>query len=1742
MRLLRVDNGGNFSLVERVGNNIPRYAILSHTWGEDNEEVTISDIIGGTGRDKAGFRKIQFCGEQAAKDKLEYFWVDTCCIDKSSSMELQEAINSMFQWYHKAAKCYVYLSDVASNGFVDVDQLFRRSKWFTRGWTLQELIAPTYVEFYSFEGKQIGDKNSMMQDIYNITGIPIEALQGNPLTQFSIDERKSWAANRHTKREEDAAYSLLGIFDIHMPLLYGEGQIKAFARLERKIKKSLEYRLSTTPLLGLSTEQQDHKQELFSSRHSGEEQYFVERPDVPGILNVRTSAPKHAEGWEDVIATPRYAVPEFDGNKPKPQIRMNVTRTLDEMIKELPDLQSEGQDLETVLKRILSHAHPSGEVQEHTRSQLRTDSESHGDAFDRISEFPKENTSEKNNILVAKLLKDEPDGAFRREGMLSQQVEMSTNRPSNLVPPTNPVPYFWQQLNELDSHFKGRTPLPCDMRGLHICLDKQILDQLGNAGVQTILQLLHDLNLRARLESQATVNDWLDVTKYNDGYNVTQYFDKQVSTRLEGTCEWILSHPAYRAWISDDRPVEGAKVLWIYGPAGYGKTVMCANLVEYLNAKESFPIAYFFASPHAQSGGDPSFIIRSWISQIAQLDLNVLSLVRRQCEAGGRASESAIWSLFESIVSEPRSYFFFLDGFDEYSRLEDARTHFLQKLKESTKRTISRILITSRDETDLHTELSPKVTQVNNHNIYHCRITKEEVRHDILRLAKNVVDKKLSNKDNGLRQDLAGQLAEKCEGMFLWIRLQQDQLRGGKNAKQLQNIINNMPIGLEKTYERNWKIIQSYPPEDQNRALAILRWITFALRPLTVSEITEALIVELNDNGNTIHWDELPDNIDDEYIKSEIIDICGALVEIRTEKNGVGAGYKTIHLIHPSVREYLLSTLQQTPLDTSGHSLKSEPPHTPAEQHKYLATICLSYLSCDDTWQQRTPQEAEERGSFSYYAARQWNSHMSAAGDNDFELVRLAKAFFHPRNKNFEHWRRLLEASSASSVEGERTDTDPASPLYYAALLNLSAVMEHIWAEDPAQLNMVGGEYGTPLQVVCFKGHKSAFDLLIRWGANINEEGGKYGVPINAAIAGRQTCLAKAILRMGVDDTLKDPMGRTPLYTAALNGNAEIVRLLIEAGSDQNTTNKYGLTALSAASNDGHYEVVKLLLEKGADISMANNKGWTPLNSASNHGHIDVVELLLEKGADITVTDIDGWTPLSLASHSGHVEVVKLLLEKGADITDTDSNGWTPLNLASYKGHIDVVELLLEKEVDITVTSNNGLTPLNAASTQGHFKIVNLLLEKGADITVTSNEGWTPLNSASDSGHVDVVKLLLEKGADIQVADDDGWTPLNSATNGSHVDVVNLLLENGANINAANNGGWTPLNVASTKGYFEVVNILLEKGAGITLANNQGRTPLHSASDSGHVDVVKLLLEKGADIQVADDQGWTPLHSASNNGHVDVVNLLLEKGADILVADDQGWTPLHSASNNGHLEVVTLLLERGADLTVPNNSRWTPLHSTSNNGHIEVVKLLLEKGADITAANNDGWTPLNSASNSGHLEVVKLLLEKAADISVANNEDWTPLNVASAKGYFNIVEFLLENGADLTVANNNGSTPLNSASNNGHLEVIKLLLKKGADITVANDYGWTPLHSASSNDHLEVVRFLVEKGANVTVANNYGWTSVNLASNNGHLGIVKFLLEKGADITVANNDGLTPLNSASNNGHLEVVKLLLKNI
>ena len=238
MRLIATDS---LELHEFHGDEIPEYAILSHKWGENEvsfediqcrnkkpckammvshnevqEAVMIQELPSQANETAPGWQKIKGCCLLAAEYGHKYVWVDTCCINKQSSAELTEAINSMFRWYHSAKVCFAFLSDVpsATDDPRAPASEFRASQWFTRGWTLQEMLAPCTVEFYSADWKLIGTTGTLNDVITEVTGVP------NPLSRWriaGIAEKMSWASRRVCERREDSAYSLLGLFGIYMP-------------------------------------------------------------------------------------------------------------------------------------------------------------------------------------------------------------------------------------------------------------------------------------------------------------------------------------------------------------------------------------------------------------------------------------------------------------------------------------------------------------------------------------------------------------------------------------------------------------------------------------------------------------------------------------------------------------------------------------------------------------------------------------------------------------------------------------------------------------------------------------------------------------------------------------------------------------------------------------------------------------------------------------------------------------------------------------------------------------------------------------------------------------------------------------------------------------------------------------------------------------------------------------------------------------------------------------------------------------------------------------------------------------------------------------------------------------------------------------------------------------------------------------------------------------------------------------
>ncbi|KAK0725989.1 hypothetical protein B0H67DRAFT_632916 [Lasiosphaeris hirsuta] len=222
---MRLINTLTLTLHNFLGADVPIYAILSHTWGSQEEEITFQDWLYAQRQNPPRWGWIydeeESACQRARKDGFSWIWVDTNCIDKTSSAELSEAINSMYRWYIDGSE-------------------FRCSRWFSRGWTLQELLAPDCLVFFTNSWTRIGDKKEMAEAIHEITAIPKSTIVEPRLIRcggighFNVAAMMSWASRRETILIEDMAYCLMGLFGVNMPLLYGEGD-QAFLRLQLEI-------------------------------------------------------------------------------------------------------------------------------------------------------------------------------------------------------------------------------------------------------------------------------------------------------------------------------------------------------------------------------------------------------------------------------------------------------------------------------------------------------------------------------------------------------------------------------------------------------------------------------------------------------------------------------------------------------------------------------------------------------------------------------------------------------------------------------------------------------------------------------------------------------------------------------------------------------------------------------------------------------------------------------------------------------------------------------------------------------------------------------------------------------------------------------------------------------------------------------------------------------------------------------------------------------------------------------------------------------------------------------------------------------------------------------------------------------------------------------------------------------------------------------------------------------------------
>ncbi|KAI6310807.1 hypothetical protein MCOR07_010684 [Pyricularia oryzae] len=923
-----------------------------------------------------------------------------------------------------------------------------------------------------------------------------------------------------------------------------------------------------------------------------------------------------------------------------------------------------------------------------------------------------------------------------------------------------------------------------------------------------------------------------------------------------GTFQWALQLAQFRLWASTNE--SSPKVLWVHGPAGFGKTFMSAQMIKHLKKTMTQPPCYFFCLADNQLTRDPYQILRSWLTQMLDNDkaLHILNGASESRSQSAKLSHVGLWELFVAVGSAIPGCTFVIDGFDECINIDIGaqycdnipRELFLRDLMIHLAKTKSRVLVVSRDTPDIRRFLGVESQSVASPGVLKLeyQITAKDTGEDVKSFSEHIINSKLFNRNADLRHKIAAQAAERSEGMFLWIKLLEQKLSGGQNAKQLAKTVTQMPSGISQAYSRELDRIVKLPEDEKKHAVMLLRWVMFAIRPLQVKQLAEALVVSGEEELDEYPEDDLPDCwqhgfVDESFVQDMILAPCGSLLQVKSASADTPLAEHTVHFVHFSVKEYLTSL--------AGHDKNQLGFDKPAVEEWRLASICLRYLTLEVF--KDTDCDWEQYPFLSYAGWAWYFPSFQAKSSPPQDAIQKARRIFDPSTPSWSIWTPVMDSvldfhsaadglalrANLTATESRAGDVEPET---------YETVSESYYTEGEAEDEDTEGE-----------SHTMENHTLDSGDGNDDQE----------------------------DELPKDssPPGQvpSPVYYAALLGLEDMLSWL--EGQDIDSVNVGGRTALHCAVDNSCGEIVALLLERGANVNNnAASYGLTPLHTAIYNKDAAMVSRLLDSGADAAGKDEEGWTPLEAAAHTGNVDIVNLVIGAGAKV-----------------------------DGDEGILSDTSLTPLQRAIMGDHLDAAKCLWEHGADLNKKMRSGATALEVAVRSNRVGVLKWILEQGASFKFINTESLCSVfETAARRRFVDVMHELVAGGVfqicprgepGTGRARATKWDDdhLVMLAYSGDADRVRYRLAEASGCTeLTIGEA---LHAASAMGHLETVRALLNgrRRARINARDATGRTALHYAANRLHAAVVDLLVDAGADVSLEDDAGSTPIDLAVRHG---------------------------------------------------------------------------------------------------------------------------------------------------------------------------------------------------------------------------------------------------
>ncbi|RFU72758.1 ankyrin repeat-containing [Trichoderma arundinaceum] len=953
-----------------------------------------------------------------------------------------------------------------------------------------------------------------------------------------------------------------------------------------------------------------------------------------------------------------------------------------------------------------------------------------------------------------------------------------------------------------------------------------------------------------------------DLIERISNYDHKKIHRKLSQKRLIGTTQWFLNHPDFQAWFTEKK----VSSLWCSGKIGSGKTMIATSVVE--AAKSRFPepqspTVYFYCDYGHYGKIDASYIVCSFIRQICEFlyqtsghypDEVVQDLRKFFGPRRTRPDFDDLQEIFTRLFHAAPDTIYIVDGIDALREDHAKRLlTFIQRLFCSSDLLKgSRILLLSRDQVPGYINIDTFMRGIRRIS------TSRNVMQDIeTYIETSIADKMMYRKltsDDSLLEEIKLILLTDSSDMFLWVYLQLEILWDTcRTDADIHLALDTLPRDIEEIYSRCVGRIDF----KDNWALKVLKWVSFANKPLHIEELKEAVAF---------------DSIDTEWDASKkpqsdfIIGCCANLVVMDPTDN-------CVRFAHSSVKQYL----EEDRKKSIGERLV---PGYPAEETGDLecGEYCITYLSFSD---------------FSLQLSNRLIEKTTIAVPPPFSIAHSVSSTSTGLSKFFS---RHLQTQKRPVSVSFRTMRAPAPPNRTQYVFLDYAIAN--WASHTKQMPRTSPRWEQFERLAtCFnetwnfhpwvpggRSHDSYLHGLFGWAVREQHK------PLLSIVQDMGPSLQRICNLPLVGE------GLPALHIASKLGHEEIVKVLVTF-CDVNYVDQDACTPLHYAAGKGHLDIsLLLLLQKGIRVDVNSRLQCTPLWQATNNGHEATVSLLVDKGASLEAKDATlRQTPLSRAVENEHLEIVRFLLGKGARTESRDADGQTPLGLAIEKRNKLIIEALLLKSAKLDSKYLGGWSLLLWATENGIATIVKAFIEKDASYF---NKDLVAL--ADSKAHKAVVVALLSKRGLY-----DSGELLSWAVNDNHLIVVKVLFEMGADPNTLDpTYNQTVLYWAVKARNEPLAKFLLQKGANPNCKDAYGATPLHHAAWFGSEALVGLLLDNGADPNSEDENLATPLQSAIGEG---VTRRLLEKGADPNKKTRYGTSPIDNALKAGDGAVAKVL-------------------------------------------------------------------------------------------------------------------------------------------------------------------------------------------------------------------------------------------